>query len=224
MQKETTVEQLKQESHLTMSKFAHEIRNPLALITSELQLMSSSHPEITQYETWDDILDNLEYIKELLNDLSSYNNADRVSPTMENPGKFLNTVLSGEKVTLDYLGIALETDIPTDLPPVPLDHVKMRQALLNLLRNAQEAITHSQGRIFVSLKPTEQGICISIKDNGCGISPEQLENIFTPFVTYKSQGTGLGLAVTRQIIEAHHGHMEISSKPGQGSEFRIFLG
>ena len=100
----------------------------------------------------------------------------------------------------------------------------MRQALLNLLRNAQEAISHPQGKIKVQANILPDGIRISICDNGCGITHSQQPDLFTPFVTFKSGGTGLGLPITRQIIEAHGGHLEISSVPDQGTEVRIFLG
>lgn len=224
MQSNATAEQLKKEFQLTLSKFAHEIRNPIALISSELQLMASSHPELMGYSQWDDLMGNLEYVKELLNELSDYNNAGKLSPIPVNPGKFLASVLSCEKSILDYLGITLETDIPLHCKTILIDQIKMRQALLNLLRNARESITCPHGKISVCLKNTEHGICISIKDNGCGITSEQQKTIFSPFVTYKSGGTGLGLAITRQIIEAHGGHIEVSSKPGQGSTFLVFLG
>lgn len=224
MQANTTAELQEKEFQITLSKFSHEIRNPLALINSELQLMLSSHPEIAAYEGWDDIMDNLEYVKELLNELSDYNNAGKLTLYPTELYTFLNTVLTSYKPTLEYLGIALETDIPSHLPTLPLDQVKMRQALLNLLRNAQESISHPQGKIRVQVLILPDNICISIKDNGCGITPSQQPEIFTPFVTFKSGGTGLGLPITRQIIEAHGGHLGINSAPGQGTEVRIFLG
>lgn len=224
MQANTTVEQLKKEFQFTLSKFSHEIRNPIALISSELQLMASEHPEVIKYERWEDILNNLEYVKELLDELSNYNNAGRISCKETNIREYLDTVTASVKPTLDYLGITLETDFPKSLPNLPIDCVKMRQALLNLLRNAQESISHSGGKIIVQAYPWKTGVCISIQDNGCGILPEQMNDMFSPFVTSKPSGTGLGLAVTKQIIEGHGGYMEVDSVYGQGSAFRIFLG
>lgn len=224
MQANTAVEQLKSEFQLTLSKFSHEIRNPVALINSELQMLVSSHPEITDYEGWENIMSNLEYIKELLNELSNYNNAGKTVLQDTPLPDYLNEVLSSVKPTLDYLGISLETEISPTLPTIPLDRVKMRQALLNLLRNAQEAISRHNGKIIVRAFPQEERACIIIEDNGCGICPEGLKDIFTPFITSKSTGSGLGLAVTREIIAAHGGHIEVSSIPNQGTVFRILLG
>lgn len=224
MQANTTAEQLKEEFQLTLSKFSHEIRNPIALINSELQMLASSHPEVTTFDCWEDLMDNLEYVKELLNELSNYNNSGRVSLTPTNLRDYLHTVIASVKPTLDYLGIVLEIGISNSLPMLPIDRVKLRQVLLNLLRNAQESISHSQGKIIFRAEPVPSGICISVEDNGCGMELQQQKDIFSPFVTSKPTGTGLGLAVSKQVIDAHGGHIEVSSTPGQGSVFCIFLG
>lgn len=224
MMSDTTAEQLKNEFQFTLSRFSHELRNPIALISSELQMMADSHPDITSISNWDDIMDNLDYIKELLNELSSYNNADCLSLKDTNMKNYLENILASVRPTMHYLGIDLKTDVSSFMPDLPIDRIKLRQALLNLLRNAQESISRTDGIIQVRAYPFQKGVCICISDNGCGIPPEQLKKIFTPFVTSKPAGTGLGLAVTRQIIEAHKGHIEVESVVGQGSAFRIFLG
>lgn len=219
-----TAQQIKEEFQFTLSKFSHEIRNPVSLINSELQIMANTHPDVVTYENWNDIMDNLDYIKELLNELSNYNNAGSISPKDTDIKSYLENILSSVRPTLDYLNIILESDFSTSLPIISIDRIKIRQALLNLLRNAQESISHTNGKIRITAIPCKKGVCISISDNGCGIAPEKTDEIFNPFVTFKSNGTGLGLAVTRQIIEAHNGHIEIESQPGHGSTFRIFLG
>lgn len=224
MKNNATIEQLKKEYQLTLSKFSHEIRNPIALISSELQIIASSHPEVTDYPCWEDMIDHVDYVKELLNEFSSYNNADQISPQPLCLADYLESILNIIRPTLEYLGIQLKTEIEPDLPELAIDSVKMRQALLNLLRNAQESISHPNGIIQVKAFSRNGIICICIRDNGCGISQEQSQTIFEPFVTFKPAGTGLGLSVTRQIIESHGGKIEFSSIPGQGSEFRIILG
>lgn len=224
MQAKTTVERLTEDFRFTLSKFSHEIRNPIALINSELQMIASTHPEIAASKCWTDIMENLEYIKALLNELSDYSNAGNLCLTPTDSGDYLRSVTAIVKPTLDYLGITLETNISSDLPTLPLDRIKMRQALLNLLRNAQESLSGPNGKILVSAVPLQQGICITIRDNGCGMDSEQLETVFLPFVTYKPGGTGLGLAITKQIIEAHGGRLEADSTPHQGTVLRILLG
>ena len=200
MQEKNIITQTKKEFQSMLSTFSHEIRNPLALITSEMQMLSDSQPQLCFNEHWDNIMENLNYIRELL---------DRIT--------------SSFRPALDYLGISFETDIPRDLPQISLDQTKIRQALFNLLRNAQESIQHTHGRILFSASVVPDGVQITISDNGCGMTEDQIENAFRPFVTYKPGGTGLGLAVTRQIIEAHQGTLCVESTPKEGTSFYIFL-
>ena len=192
MQEKNIITQTKKEFQSMLSTFSHEIRNPLALITSEMQMLSDSQPQLCFNEHWDNIMENLNYIRELLDELSRYQNAGHI------------------------------TLVQTDLS-ICLDQTKIRQALFNLLRNAQESIQHTHGRILFSASVVPDGVQITISDNGCGMTEDQIENAFRPFVTYKPGGTGLGLAVTRQIIEAHQGTLCVESTPKEGTSFYIFL-
>ena len=219
-----TVNELKKDFHYTLSKFSHEIRNPLTLINSGLQMIASAHPEVEDYEHWDDVMDNLDYVKELLDELSAFNNAGHVKRENIDTCSYLRTILSSIKPTLDYLEITLETDIPDSLPSMALDRIRVRQMLLNLLKNAWEAVPIPGGKISFSVIPENSGIRIDIRDNGCGISKEQQATIFQPFFTTKESGTGLGLAVSKQIAQAHSGDITLESTPGQGTVFHIFLG
>ena len=103
-----------------------------------------------------------------------------------------------------------------------LDRIRVRQMLLNLLKNAWEAVPIPGGKISFSVIPENSGIRIDIRDNG--ISKEQQATIFQPFFTTKESGTGLGLAVSKQIAQAHSGDITLESAPGQGTVFHIFLG
>ena len=86
-----TVSKLKNDFHYTLSKFSHEIRNPLTLISSELQMISSAHPEVEDYDHWNDVMDNLAYVTDLLDDLSVFNNAGRIRRLSENSNFFHQT-------------------------------------------------------------------------------------------------------------------------------------
>nr|WP_294659512.1 HAMP domain-containing sensor histidine kinase [uncultured Blautia sp.] len=208
---------------ILLSRFSHELRNPLALLSSELQLLASSHPELSSDEQWENILGNLEYIHALLDDLSRYQNAGHLSLVSTDLSICLNDIAKSFRPILDYLGIEFITDIPHNLPRLSLDPLKIRQAFLNLLRNAQESISHSHGVIRFHAEATTEDVHIIVCDNGCGMTSSQKTRAFEPFITYKSGGTGLGLAVTRQIIEAHHGSIQIESTPETGSTFHIYI-
>ena len=214
----------KQENfYLILSRFSHEIRNPISLINSELQILAAAHPEVTTYACWDDIMDNLEYTKELLGHLSDYNNAGRLSLQNMELCTYLHSMLSRLRPTMEYLGITLEAEISDNLPFCRIDALKLKQALLNLLKNAMEAVASPGGKITLRAVPVPHGVQIAIIDNGCGITSEQMKTIFSPFVTFKENGTGLGLAITRQIIEAHGGSIQVKSTPDQGTCFEIFI-
>lgn len=223
MQEKNIITQQKKEFQSMLSTFSHEIRNPLALITSEMQMLSDLEPQLCFNEHWDNIMENLNYIRELLDELSRYQNAGHISLVQTDLSLCLTRIASSFRPALDYLGISFETDIPRDLPQISLDQTKIRQALFNLLRNAQESIQHTHGKILFSASAVSGGARIIISDNGCGMTEEQIENVFRPFITYKPGGTGLGLAVTWQVIEAHQGTLHVKSIPGKGTTFYIFL-
>lgn len=224
MQTTTSLEQQNMELRFALSRLSHEIRNPLSLISSELQLMASKNPALEELEYYDSIRENLDYMADLLEELSVYNNARKLSLTPVSPSDYLGRVAESIRPTLDYLGIILETHISENLPIIPLDRIKIRQALLNLFRNAQQAISHEDGKITFTASAIPRGIRITVSDNGCGMSPEEKQDIFLPFITHKEDGTGLGLAITKQIIDAHGGNIQVESTPGAGTTFYIFLG
>ena len=218
----TTTEQLKNNFRLTLSKFSHEIRNPISLINSEL-LLSSNKGGFKRIHT-----DNLSFtsrnskgyrlFKQIKSNphvlnratmVSSYSNAGRIRLELTDLNSYLSSIISSVKPTFDYLGITFITDCPDRLPKLPVDRIKLRQAILNLLRNAQEAVPSSGGRITFRVHVNTESVCISIMDNGCGIPPEVQKDIFSPFITFKPTGNGLGLAVTKEIVEAHGGRIEL---------------
>jgi signal transduction histidine kinase len=118
------------------------------------------------------------------------------------------------------LNIQIEHCIPTDLPTVTVDRDKIKQALLNLVKNAAEAMPGG-GKINIEASTTEDSVLIDITDTGTGI-PLNID-AFEPFMTTKKEGTGIGLVIVRQIITAHGGKISYRSRPGQSTTFRIEL-
>ena len=113
-------------------------------------------------------------------------------------------------------------------PPLRIfaDKVQIEQVLVNVLRNAIEsmqAIPEPNRQLTISTRSEDGFLCVSIRDNGHGISPETLTRLFNPFFTTKAEGMGLGLSISRSIIEAHGGRMEVESIPGQGTTFSFLL-
>lgn len=224
---EALISRLLQSHRMEVSAISHEIRNPLTLVYSTLQLIESTHPEVHTFTHWQELHQDIEYMKQLLEELSSYNNSERLELDL------IDTSLFFRRIALSFASSIVDTDIEftslitDDLPSISVDSLKMRQALLNLLRNAHDAcIAITQPAITLSVSPDPQDssmLCITVTDNGCGIKPEDQTSVFEPFITHKADGTGLGLAVTRRIILAHHGTITLDSTPGTGTTFSIAL-
>jgi len=108
------------------------------------------------------------------------------------------------------------------LPNAPLDPAQIKQALVNLLKNAMQAMTRG-GMLSVQTGSGADGVWVSVADTGCGIPPDQLNRIFEPFFTTKKRGSGLGLMIVQRIVREHGGLIKLESHVGQGTMFRIWL-
>ncbi|MCX8119114.1 MAG: ATP-binding protein, partial [Desulfobacterota bacterium] len=123
--------------------------------------------------------------------------------------------------------IQIEKEFAPNLPLVRVDREQIKQVFLNILLNAIEA-TGEGGKITVRTrtftKPSgDPFLQVEIKDTGCGIPEEHLEEIFNPFYTTKPTGSGLGLSISNQIVQDHHGYIHVESQPGKGSSFYVNL-
>ena len=122
--------------------------------------------------------------------------------------------------------IRLESSIATNLPPVFVDRIQIQQVVLNLTRNAIEAMAESghTGAIKVGVEGNGHGeIAVSVADFGPGIPPADAQRIFEPFYSTKASGLGVGLSICRAIVEAHGGHLSLTPNAGGGSIFRFTL-
>jgi signal transduction histidine kinase len=117
-------------------------------------------------------------------------------------------------------GIEVREDLPSSLPRLSLDRQKMKQVLINLVRNAIEAMP-SGGTLGVTARVQEDGVVIEVADTGKGIDPGI--DVFDFFTTTKRGGTGLGLPISRRIVEAHGGRLTLESTPGHGATFRVTI-
>ena len=125
----------------------------------------------------------------------------------------------------DEKNVAIVTDLD-DMPPLPADQAGLQHAVLNLLTNALDAVTEQTGIITVRSRydAMNRVIVIDVLDNGTGIEKEHIEDIFQPFYSAKGQqGTGLGLAVTKKIVQEHGGTIQVDSTPGEGTSFTVSL-
>ena len=212
------------DSHrVEVSTLSHEIRNPLTLVYSYLQLIEAKHPEVSTFQYWSHLHQDIEYMKCLLEELSVYNNSDKLHYTEIDTTSFFRMAALSFASTLVDTDIQFISNIESSLPVICCDSIKLRQVLTNLFVNAKEASGHSHPVIHFSVYAKDHSLIITISDNGCGIEKECLSTIFEPFVTYKKNGTGLGLAIISRIVHAHHGTIEVSSTPGVLTTFTLTL-
>ncbi len=211
-----------EDTNFTIAKITHEIRNPLTLINSSLQLIESMHPEVKEFQFWSQTLEDVESLNLLLDDLASYSDKRRFFMCEVD---LKEVVLSLQESLKPYILANrkhFSLHLPSQLPSVFGNPVKLKQAFLNLLKNAFES-TGENGCVSMSIRKYLDQIIIRISDDGCGMTPEALETLFTPFSSHKSNGTGLGLAITQKIISAHYGKIEAASTPGRGTVFTITI-
>ena len=210
------------ELNFTIAKITHEMRNPLTLIHSSLQLIQSTHPEVHDFQFWDQTMQDVDYLTQLLEDLSSYTDDRRFFMCEVDIRELLLSLESSLQPYIQEQGKHFSLHLPAQLPSVFGNPVKLKQAFLNLLKNAFEA-TEEGGGVSLSARKYLDQLIIRITDDGCGMTPETLAAIFTPFSSGKAGGTGLGLAITRKIIQAHYGMIEVASTPHRGTTFTITL-
>jgi two-component system NtrC family sensor kinase len=223
--------------------FAHEINNPLQIMKSEQSLMAAilsdlkSKGELREGEDLAEFQDSMDQIELQIDRCAKITQAilkfgrqgESVSRDVD-LSIFIPEVTSMIEKKASVHGIALREDIAEEIPPVHGDPGQLQQVLLNLLNNAIDAIIDAHGseggELMVQARADENGkVVISVKDNGVGISPENLKKIFTPFFTTKpvGKGTGLGLSVCYGIIDSMGGVMAVSSEKGEGTTFTIRL-
>ncbi len=120
--------------------------------------------------------------------------------------------------------ISIRTELDPGLPPITADRVQLQQVLMNLMLNGIEAMKDAGGELTVRSKRTEDGqVLISVSDSGIGFSIGEIEHIFEAFFTTKPQGTGMGLSISRRIIETHGGRLWAASNSGRGATFQLTL-
>ncbi len=123
---------------------------------------------------------------------------------------------------LENRGLVLKQRLARALTSVPLDAAQIKQVLVNLIKNAMQAMTKG-GALMLQTGESDDGVWVSIADTGGGIPPEQLNRIFEPFYTTKKKGSGLGLMIVQRIVREHGGKIDLESNVGEGTTFRIWL-
>lgn len=204
----------------SMRELSHELGNIVTLINSSLQIIESSHPEVKSYKYWNSTTEDVKYMIELLSKLSSFNNGAKLNYESTDIAQILDNIISSFITNNCYSDINFISDMDGDIPLIALDPIKLKQVFINIIKNACEAGSQT---INIQLNHDDTNILITITDDGYGLSPEQTTQIFKPMVSFKENGTGLGLPICERIISAHQGQIYCNSEVGVGTSFTIIL-
>lgn len=215
---------------------AHEVKNPLGAIKGAAQLLAEPGPVEASpqgNEFLSIILEEVDRLDRVVGSVLDYARPSKGNPgAVEVNGIIRRTlqVLSSER------GAArIEAELAPELPQVRADAEQLRQVLMNLIHNAIQAMKGA-GRVVVATRrrpgrqpsaPTSAGsgdwVEITVRDEGPGIAPQVLKNLFVPFFTTRDKGTGLGLAISQRMVQEMGGRIEVASQPGAGATFSVLL-
>ncbi|HPR17425.1 MAG TPA: ATP-binding protein [Candidatus Cloacimonadota bacterium] len=202
---------------------AHEIRNPLGNISSAIQLcLNKFKPAEPLNQYLQIVLRNSQSANQIIKELLEFANPRDIDLHSTDLTRVMENALGMVFTRCEEHRVTVIRNFPDDLPTMMLDEKWLQQCFLNFILNAIDAI-QDDGTIEIAITLEPESVVIRFMDNGCGISQTDLDRIFDPFFTTKSQGTGLGLSMAYQIINAHKGTIDFESKIGEGTTVTVRL-
>jgi signal transduction histidine kinase len=212
--------------HLSAS-IAHEIRNPITAAKSLLQQMGEDPHSHENVEYAHVALQELERVERSISHLLRYARDEELRPKEIVFAEIVHSGLETLRERIDRSGVALRVDVD-EAGTLVGDPEKLRRVVINLVGNALDAMAGAPVRrpsieiqAGENLAGTE--VWLRVRDNGPGIDADRVEQIWAPFHTSKANGTGLGLPITRKVVETHGGSIEVEAPPDGGTEFRVVL-
>lgn len=222
----------KEVSKEIISKIGHEMGNAVTIIRCSLNIIRTKHPQLSEMSYFNTATKEMDYLEELLRDIRNYNRMTKTEKKPLNMNKFLCDIIESVKMAefSNDIEISLSESNNREVIYANVDEVKIKQVIINLIKNSCEAIKEKEymdnesGKIkvfmYIEKKRKKENCIICVWDNGCGIEKDKINKIFEPMITYKSGGTGLGLSIVKDIILKHHGNVEAVSDD-TGTTFRI---
>lgn len=209
------------------AEVAHEIRNPLTVMQMLFHALVEEAP-LDEHGKRDAeiIADKMRQMNRILDQVLGFARSSEPTKESVDPGDLVEDIVLLVRHKLEQMNIRIRKRISPGLPPLRVDRAQIEQAILNIVLNATDAMDGG-GLLTLEAKSAEldgHPVCqLSVRDSGHGMSKDQLESLFAPFLTDKPGGTGIGLAIVRKIIENHGGKVGVKSAPGRGTTFQLFL-
>ena len=202
------------------ARVAHEIRNPLISIGGFARRLEKKLSDDTS-EYAKIIVNEVGRLENILKEILGFVRSSRINKVSVDINEFISNIIDFATPSVSEKQNTIVKELSAEQLFSSIDPDRIKEALLNIITNATQATDH--GTITVRTRKENDDAVIELADDGCGIKPEDLKNIFNPFFTTKSQGTGLGLAVTHKIIQEHGGKVQVESTWGGGTAFKIYL-
>jgi C4-dicarboxylate-specific signal transduction histidine kinase len=213
------------------ASIAHEVNQPLSAVVTNanacLRWMAAEPPKLEEArESVSAMLRDAHRASDVIGRIRSLLKKSEPEPTHQNVNELLREValLLQDALTRQRVGVTL--DLESDVPPVMGDRVQLQQVILNLVMNGVEAMNEVGDRprqLLISTRAAEQGVAMTVRDSGVGIDPAVFEKLFEPFFTTKPEGMGMGLSVSRAIVQRHGGRLWASMNEGFGTTFHVAL-
>lgn len=213
----------------TVASLSHSIRNMIQGLRGGADLVELGFRKKSMEligSGWKIVARNLDRVSELTMNMLAYSKQRKPELEMLNINSILAEAVELVQGQYDDRHVALITDFDQDMPPVPIDASGIHQAVVNLLNNALDAVEPQSGVVILGsgYDAEAQHVRVRVSDTGVGITPPHLDQLFTPFQSTKGQrGTGLGLVVTKKVVEEHGGQVEVETVPAKGSTFALTL-
>jgi two-component system, NtrC family, nitrogen regulation sensor histidine kinase NtrY len=232
---QTELQQQEVESWQNLTRvLRHEIMNsmtPIVSLVGTMRLIVNEDIErsTSDQEAVNDLKEALSTLEKRSKGMMQFVNAYRDFTTLPKPvfanlgvAELLQEVLQLLQTELTQAGVLWKLSVKPELLTVKADASQIQQVLINLIKNASEAFSHQTDRLItLSAYQVDGTVIIEVADNGDGIEPEALENIFIPFYTTKKTGSGIGLSLSRQILQQHNGQLNVESQVGKGTVFTL---
>jgi PAS domain S-box-containing protein len=200
----------------------HEIRNPLSSIGLNAEMLRDAAEGGEAETLCEAIIREVDRLTAITEEYLKFARLPRPELVAFDIGELLTTIAVFVRRDCEAANVKLLLEVPAELPAIQIDADQIRQAILNLVRNAKESMPEG-GTILLGARLEGASLALFVKDQGAGIPPEALDRIFDPFYSTKLTGTGLGLALCQQIVTEHGGQLRVSSRVGGGSEFCIVM-